>query len=42
MSNEFLIFANVLAQNIIFVIYVNAAFDYKYNRKITNIILFIF
>ncbi len=42
MSNEILLFTTVLAQNITFVIYVNAVFDYKYNRKITNIILFIF
>lgn len=42
MSNEFLVFMTVLAQNITFVIYFNAVFNYKYNRKITNIILFIF
>jgi len=42
MINEILLFATVIAQNITFIIYVNAVFDYKYNRKITNILLFIF
>jgi len=42
MSNEFLIFAIALAQNITIVIYSNAVLNYKYNRKLTNIGLFIF
>lgn len=42
MSNQLLIFIIALAQNITIIIYVNAVFDYKYNRKLTNIFLFIF
>lgn len=42
MTNELLIFAIALAHNISIIIYVNAVFDYKYNRKLTNILLFIF
>lgn len=42
MNNQLLIFIIALAQNITIIIYVNAVFDYKYNRKFTNIFLFIF
>lgn len=41
MSNEFLFFSSVLVQNIIYVIYINSVFEYKYDRWKTNIFLYI-
>lgn len=42
MTNELLIFIIALAHDISIIVYVNAVFDYKYNRKLTNIITFLF
>lgn len=42
MSNQLLIFIIALAQNVTIIIYDNAVFNFKYNRKITNVFLFFF
>ena len=42
MSNEFIYFLCVLVQNMIIVIYLSTVFNYKYEKKLTNIILFLF
>ncbi len=41
MSNELIYFFSVLVQNLIIVIYVSTVFEYKYNKNITNIFIFL-
>lgn len=42
MSNEILYFIVVLVQNVIITCFVDGVFEYKWNRKLSNVIVFLF